>query len=152
KGSLKTKYPASQFALIVTAEPHFAVTVPSTMIALYHVADKVKGAETKVSKLAASADYSKLARITVDEKTNPAELVQARYAVAIADAAGAKQFAPEELANASQKLAAAESGINGKEGKKDRAAAETAAREAVVAREDARRQAQIQSVVFATAE
>ncbi|HEX5047904.1 MAG TPA: OmpA family protein [Gammaproteobacteria bacterium] len=152
KGSLKTRYPAPQFALIVTAEPHFAVTVPSTMIALYNVADKVKGEETKISKLAANADYSELSRIAIDEKTNPAALVQARYAVAIADAAGAKQYAPEQLASASQKLAAAEAGINGDIKKKDRAAAETAAREAVVAGEDARRQAQIQSVLSETAE
>jgi len=150
KGGIDTTYPASQFALIVTAEPHFAVTVPSTMIALYNVADKVKGAESKVSKLTASADYSKLARIAIDEEKNPAAIVQARYAVAIADAAGAKQFAPDQFASANQKLAAAESGIGGK--KKERAAAETAAREAVVAGEDARRQAQVQTAIANTAE
>jgi outer membrane protein OmpA-like peptidoglycan-associated protein len=150
KGELETTYPASQFALIVTAEPHFAVTVPSTMIALYNVADKVKGTETKVSKLTSSADYSKLARIAIDEDESPVPLVQARYSVAIADAAGAKQYAPDQFATASQKLAAAQSGISGK--KKERVAAETAAREAVVAGEDARRQAQTQSALAESAE
>ena len=32
KGEMDTQHGASQFALIVTAEPHFAVTMPSTMI------------------------------------------------------------------------------------------------------------------------
>ncbi|HET8697525.1 MAG TPA: OmpA family protein [Gammaproteobacteria bacterium] len=150
KGSLDTTYPSSQFALIVTAEPHFAVTMPSNMIALYNVADKVEGEETKVSQLAARADYSRLAKIAIDEDTSPAGLVQARYAVAIAQAAGAKQYAPDQLASASQKLAAAESAITGK--KKERAAAETAAREAVIAGEDARREAMVQTALAQTAE
>jgi hypothetical protein len=30
KGEIKLEYGASQFALIVTAEPHFAVSLPST--------------------------------------------------------------------------------------------------------------------------
>ena len=47
---METQYGASQFALIVTAEPHFAVTVPSTMIALYNVADNVKGAASRRSR------------------------------------------------------------------------------------------------------
>jgi outer membrane protein OmpA-like peptidoglycan-associated protein len=149
KGGLDTTYPASQFALVVTAEPHFAVTMPSTMITLYNVADKVKGSETKVTNLAQSADYSKLSRIAIDKDSNPAVLVQARYAVALADQAGAKEFAPTQLATANQKLAAAQSGISGK--KKDREAAENAAREAVVAGEDARRQAQIQTALADTA-
>ena len=150
KGELKTMYPASQFALIVTAEPHFAVTMPSNMIALYNVADKVKGTETKVTKLSASADYSKLARIAIDEDESTVPLVQARYSVAIADAAGAKQYAPDQFATANQKLAAAQTGISGK--KKERVAAETSAREAVVAGEDARREAQSQSSLAEAAE
>ena len=50
KGELDTTYGASQFALIVTAEPHFAVSVPSTMIALYNVADDVEGPRSRKSR------------------------------------------------------------------------------------------------------
>ena len=71
KGELKTKYGASQFALIITAEPHFAVTAPSDMIVLYNVADKVKGEETKVTTLTERSDYSKLTPIKVDEEDEP---------------------------------------------------------------------------------
>jgi hypothetical protein len=47
KGEVDTEYNAPQFALIVTAEPHFAVTAPSTMIALYNVAEDVEGTESR---------------------------------------------------------------------------------------------------------
>ena len=62
KGEIDTQYGASQFALIITAEPHFAVTVPSSMITLYNVAEDVKGDETKVTTLVERSDYSKIAR------------------------------------------------------------------------------------------
>jgi hypothetical protein len=89
KGELDTQYGASQFALIVTAEPHFAVTMPSTMIVLYNVGDDVKGGESKVTSLTERADYAKLASargadIAIDDETNPLEIVQARYSLAIA--------------------------------------------------------------------
>jgi len=50
-GKLESTYSAPQFALIVTAEPHFAVSMPSTMVALYNVADDVEGTESKVTTL-----------------------------------------------------------------------------------------------------
>ena len=95
-GEMDTQSSASQFALIVTAEPHFAVTMPSTMIVLYNVGDDVKGSESKVTTLTERADYSKLASAAgaaIDEEKNPLELVQARYSVAIARSAGADRFA-----------------------------------------------------------
>jgi outer membrane protein OmpA-like peptidoglycan-associated protein len=150
KGELETSYSASQFALVATAEPHFAVTVPSTMIAIYNVADDVEGEESKVTTLTSSADYSELPRIAVDDDTNPLELVQARYAVAIAGAAGAQQFAPEQYANANQKLAAAVSSVDGK--RKEREAGTDSAREAVIAGEDARRAAEEASALATAAE
>ena len=142
KGEMKTQYGASQFALIVTAEPHFAVTVPSTMIVLYNVADDVKGDESKVTTLTERADYSTLTRIAIDD-TNSTQVVQARYSVAIARAAGAEQFAPQALALASQKLAAAETAMQGK--RSERRTAPAFAREAVTAGEDARRAAMLAS-------
>jgi outer membrane protein OmpA-like peptidoglycan-associated protein len=138
KGKLDTQYGASQFALIVTAEPHFAVTAPSTMIALYNVADDVEGAaESKVTTLTERADYSNLTRIAID-KTTPVEIMQGRYAVAIAKSAGADRFATNSYETAMQKLAAAETALNGKNSSQ-RKTAPGLAREAVTAGEDARR-------------
>src|SRR4029453_675009 len=96
-GEVDPQYGASQFALIVTAEPHFAVTMPSTMIVLYNVGDDVKGSESKVTTLTERADYTKLAlsNVAIDEEKNPLELVQARYSVSIARSAGADRFASQ---------------------------------------------------------
>jgi outer membrane protein OmpA-like peptidoglycan-associated protein len=147
KGSIDTTYGASQFALIVTAEPHFAVTVPSSMIALYNVADDVKGTESKVTTLIERSDYSSLTPIPLSD-ANPIELVQARYAVTIADAAGAENFAPLDYAKASNKLLAAER-AQGAKRRSDRKLAAQLGREAVIAGEDARRAAMIGSAAAA---
>jgi outer membrane protein OmpA-like peptidoglycan-associated protein len=141
KGEIKTRYNTSQFALIVTAEPHFAVSAPSNMIVLYNVADDVKGDETKVATLTERSDYSSLAPIAIDEKTNPTEVVQARYAVAMAAAAGAQQYAAQPYAAAQEKLKAAETALTGKSSV--RKTVPGLAREAVVAAEDARRAAMV---------
>ena len=146
-GRLETQYGASQFALIVTAEPHFAVTMPSSMIALYNVGDDVKGDESKVTTLTERADYGILggvAQAPVDDDSNPVEIVQARYAIAIARAAGADRFAAAPYEMASQKLAAAEAALSGNRGS-ERRTAPGLAREAVIAGEDARRAAMIGS-------
>lgn len=148
KGKLDTQYGASQFALIVTAEPHFAVTVPSSMVALYNVADNVKGTESKVTTLTERSDYSKLTRLSLDE-TTPSEIVQARYALAIAGAAGAQRFAPRDYMQANEKLMAAESAQSAKR-RSERKMAPQLAREAVVASEDARRAAMIGSAAAVT--
>lgn len=137
KGELDTSYGASQFALIVTAEPHFAVGTPSDMITLYNVADDVEGEESKVTTLVERNDYSTLAVVPVGE--DPLELAQARYAVAIAKAAGADRFAPNQYASATQNLTQAETALAG--GRKDRKTATDSARAAVLAGEDARRAA-----------
>jgi outer membrane protein OmpA-like peptidoglycan-associated protein len=139
KGKVETQYPASQFALIVTAEPHFAVSAPSDMIVLYNVAEKLKGTETKVTSLTERADYSQLAPIPV-AKNRPADLVAAEYSIAIARAAGGDKYASSVYSTAEQKLAAAESATTSKKGA-DRRQAPALAREAVLAGEDARREA-----------
>jgi outer membrane protein OmpA-like peptidoglycan-associated protein len=147
KGKMDTQYGASQFALIVTAEPHFAVTVPSTLVALYNVADDVKGEESKVTVLTERADYSDLERIAIDDERSSVEIVQARYALAIARAAGASRFAPEPYTTAGTKLAAAETALQGK--RSERRTAPGLAREAVIAGEDAQRAAMIASAASA---
>jgi outer membrane protein OmpA-like peptidoglycan-associated protein len=148
KGEINTQYNASQFALIVTAEPHFAVSVPSTMIAMYNVADNVEGAaQSKVTTLTERADYSKLSGIAID-KTTPVEIVQARYAVAIAKSAGADRFATQSYTTATLKLAEAEAALKGNNSQ--RKAAPELAREAVTAGEDARRAGMLASAAAAT--
>jgi outer membrane protein OmpA-like peptidoglycan-associated protein len=152
-GELDTQDGASQFALIVTAEPHFAVTMPSTMIALYNVGDDVKGSESKVTTLTERADYATLdtaglKRAAIDDKTNPLDIVQARYSIAIARAAGADRFASQSYATANEKLAAAETALSGKRSS-ERETAPGLAREAVIAGEDARRSAMIASAAAA---
>lgn len=107
-GKLKTSFAGSEFALIVTAEPHFAVSAPSTAIVLFNVAKNVKGTETRITTLAERADYSNLAKIAIDARKAPASLVGARYAVAIAAAAGAEKYAAAAFAEARDKLAEAE--------------------------------------------
>ena len=147
KGRIDTEYSAPQFALIVTAEPHFAVSVPSTMIALYNVGDDVRGRETKVMTLAERADYSTLGRIAIDRST-PVEIVQARYAIAIAEDAGADRFAAREYSAASAKLSAAEGALRGKSS--EHRTAPLLAREAVTAGEDARRAGMLGAAAAAT--
>jgi outer membrane protein OmpA-like peptidoglycan-associated protein len=144
---LETQYGASQFALIVTAEPHFAVTIPSTMTVLYNVGDDVKGAQSKVTTLTERIDYAglpgeRLVPAVVDD-ANPLEIVQARYAIAIARASGADRFGSDAYASANQKLAAAEAALAGKGSA--RRTAPGLAREAVIAGEDARRAAVLAS-------
>jgi outer membrane protein OmpA-like peptidoglycan-associated protein len=116
------------------------------MIALYNVADGVKGAESKVTTLTERADYSKLPRIAID-KTTPLEIVQARYSVAIAKNAGADRFAVPSYTAATTKLAAAESALLEK--KSQRKSAPDLAREAVTAGEDARRAGMLASAAAA---
>ncbi len=139
KGKLETQYSAPQFALIVTAEPHFAVSAPSDMIVLYNVADKLKGTETKVESLVERSDYSRLTPIGVS-KAHPADLIAAEYSVAIAGAAGADRYASSLYSTAEQKLSAAESATSAKK-RSERRAAPALARETVLAGEDARREA-----------
>jgi outer membrane protein OmpA-like peptidoglycan-associated protein len=147
KGEIDTSYGASQFALIVTAEPHFAVTAPSSMIALYNVADDVKGTESKVTTLIERSDYSNLTAVPITDDY-PVEIVQARYALALADAAGAQQYAAQDYMQARQKMMAAETAQGGK--RSQRKLAPQLGREAVVVAEDARRAAMIGSAAAAT--
>ena len=155
KGKLETRYAASQFALIVTAEPHFAVTIPSEMVVLYNVGDNVKGVESKVATLTERVDYtslsgSRLSRMEVGA-ANPLEIVQARYAIAIARAAGADRFGSPAFTTATQKLTAAEAALVARKSY-ERKLAPGLAREAVIAGEDARRAALLAATESATAD
>ncbi len=135
-GKIETQHAASQFTLIVTAEPHFAVSAPSTMLVMYNVADKIRGIETKISSLFERADYSSLTRLEFEGR--PVELVQAEYAITIASAVGAEEFVPNGLYAAQAKLDAARTAWNSNRNS-DRKSAPGIARDAVIAAEEARR-------------
>ncbi len=134
------------FGLILTAEPYFAVTMPSNLVVMqnYVLKNKTTGvletvdAHYTLLPRGAYADtagrHTVLHPITRDDRS-PLELYEAINAVQIADAAGAEQYAPEVMANAKQDLQNARAmDIHQKEMKQEI----TYAREAVQTAEDAR--------------
>lgn len=134
------------FGLIVTAEPYYAVTMPSDLVVAQNVVlqDKTQGILEPVN-----AHYSLLPRgayaetagrhstlhpVTTNDRS-PLELYEALNAVQIAEAGGAQKYAPDSLATAKTALQNAE---EFDAHKKDRKQTITYAREAVQAAEDAR--------------
>lgn len=133
------------FGLMVTAEPYFAVTMPSDLVVAQNIATKsTSGIIEPVTahyELLPRGAYANTAGrhtilhpITRKEKT-PLELYEAENAVMIADAAGAGKYAPDAMAAARSDLDDAE---KLQEKKHDSKEAITYAREAVQASEDAR--------------
>lgn len=133
------------FGLIITAEPYYAVTMPSDLVVMQNVVDdRTQGVIEQVN-----AHYTLLPRgayaetagrhtvlhpITRDERS-PLELYEAMNAVEIADAAGAEKYASDSMATAKTALQNAQ---DANTHKKDRKEVITYAREAVQTSEDAR--------------
>jgi outer membrane protein OmpA-like peptidoglycan-associated protein len=140
-GSLETTTALSQFALVVSAEPHFAVTAPSKYIVLRNLGKRIRGTTVQIPGLRERINYSGLSAQRVDPKAKiPLELVQARYALEIARGADAEDFAPGEFAKAEQLLAKAEEAQASKQ-YRIRNTVPLLARDAVQMGEDARRKA-----------
>jgi len=127
------------FAMIVTAEPYFAVSFPSEVVVIENI---VRG-DTKGSVSTVDAKFELLKRGTYDDMrlerfttdaSAPLSLYEARNALRIAKAQGAAQYAPESWAKAEDALRRAED----YQLRKQHKAVPTAAREAVQAAEDAR--------------
>lgn len=116
------------FALIVTAEPYFAVKQPSSMIVLQNAFHN-RSEDADVVR----AD---LLQLRSDRKT-PLDIVEARNAVRIAKLAGAERYAAEPFHKALQLLQQAESIFSHKKGN-DLPDVKEKAREATEAAEDAR--------------
>jgi outer membrane protein OmpA-like peptidoglycan-associated protein len=103
-----------EFGMIVTAEPYFAVTRPSNLV----VAENIVRQDTAGGNHPISAKFDLLQKgqytvnltpdqlpaTTADKKT-PLELLEAENAVAIAQAAGADQYAADTLGKAKAYLA-----------------------------------------------
>jgi len=142
KSKLDVTAQLQAFALIVTAEPYFAVTQPSEVVVLENIVrpDTLGSVEEMDAKfdLLQRGQYtyvqgnSQLA--PVDSRT-PFGLLEARNAVQIAKAAGAEQYASDSFRKAFQLLQQAEGSLAHKGDKKQ---IEMSAREAVQTAEDAR--------------
>jgi len=147
KNNIHVTTPLQSFGMIVTAEPYFAVTVPSDVVVLQNdiIENKTNGVLEKVN-----AHYALLPRgfyaptdgsksndnpITRDEKA-PLELYQAYNAVRIAQANGADKYANDILTEAKLDLKNAADIQSNKKG--DRKMEITFARQAVQRSEDAR--------------
>ncbi len=141
RGSLKATTSLSQFGLIVSAEPHFAVTAPSKYLVLRNLGRRIRGQSMMIAGLTERIDYAGLAAQPFDPGSRvPLDLVQARYALAIARGAQADKFATGEFGQAEQLLVNAEAAQASKK-YKIRNTVPLLARDAVQMGEDARRKA-----------
>ncbi len=141
RGSLRATTSLSQFALIVSAEPHFAVTAPSKYLVLRNLGRSIRGKSVMIAGLTERIDYTGLEAQPYDPGSRiPLDLVQARYALDIARGAQADKFAHDQFAQAAQLLAKAEVAQTDKK-YKVRETVPLLARDAVQMGEDARRQA-----------
>jgi outer membrane protein OmpA-like peptidoglycan-associated protein len=141
KGKLNVSTQMSVFSLIVTAEPYFAVRIPSELVVLENeVTKKVKGKVFLVNeyKLMKRAEYQKRANplaLTLDLKKVPLEMYEARNAFEIAKSNDAEKYAPEIYSKAAASMQMAENALAEKAGQKQIV---SAARQAVQFSEDAR--------------
>lgn len=133
------------FGLMVTAEPYFAVTMPSDVVVAQNIVEKsTSGVIEQVN-----AHYSLLPRGAYTEtagrhsvihpvtrkERSPLELYEAENAINIADAGGASKYAADTMTTARTDLQNAE---DMDKHKSDRKQEITFAREAVQSAEDAR--------------
>ena len=142
--SLNVTSDLQAFGMIVTAEPHFAVTQPSDVVVMENfVTDKTNGTVEEVDakfellkrgQYTANVNPAELTPMAVDEKT-PIEIYEARNAVRIARWTGAETYAADTLSKAELDLQNAEDLNASKGNRKD---AITNAREAAQMAEDAR--------------
>jgi outer membrane protein OmpA-like peptidoglycan-associated protein len=108
--------PLQSFALILTAEPHFLMKVPSKMVVLENLPPrKPNGSQVEtvdVRYIGNSSDYFRNVHVPEiadkDYRETPVSLLGARQAVALAKYAGASDDAPDELQAAEDQLQAAE--------------------------------------------
>ena len=139
--NMRVTSPAQTFSLIVTAEPYFAVRMPSEMVVLQSEPRKdVKGKifPTNEYKLMKRAQYQKLGNplaLTPDLKTTPLEVYEARNAVEIAKSNAADKYAPEIFSKAEGGLKMTETYLGSKG---DHGVIVSTARQTIQFAEDAR--------------
>ena len=147
KAEMKVTTALQQFALIITAEPYFAVTTPSDLVVLQNFVtkDKTSGIIDVVTAhfnllprgaymMQTSGQHTVLNPVKPSDKS-PLQLYEAINAVQIAEATGAAQYTPDILAKAKQGLENAQALDTKKSQRKEMI---TYARAAVQDSEDAR--------------
>ena len=108
--------PLQTFAMILTAEPHFMMKVPSRMVVMENLPPKrANGSQVEtadVRYIGNSSDYFRTAKVPEladrDYRDTPVSLLGARQSINLAKYAGASQDAPDELQTAEDHLQAAE--------------------------------------------
>jgi outer membrane protein OmpA-like peptidoglycan-associated protein len=142
KSKVETTAELQAFALVVTAEPYFAVIQPSDVVVVENVArpDTAGNIEEIDAKfdLLQRGQYATVSGDSQPVRMDPGVplgLYEARNAVKIAGVAGADRYAADSFQKAEQLLRQAENYHAHRTGKKQ---VETAAREAVQTAEDAR--------------
>jgi outer membrane protein OmpA-like peptidoglycan-associated protein len=141
EGKLEVRAQSQTFALIVTAEPYYAVRLPSEVVVLVNeTRKKTKGKiyPDNSYKLMKRSEYAKLGNplgMTLDLKKVPLDMYEARNAVEIAKARGAEQYAPEIYTKAQSSLQMAENALTQEAGKNQ---VISAARQTIQFAEDAR--------------
>lgn len=141
KAKLRTSAPMSRFALVVSAEPHFGVTVLSRAVVLVNYPKNVKGNQDVVRTLLERADYKTLApQAIVPRGKIPLDLYQARYAFAIANTVEAAKFAPQFFSRAEALYRKAEAAQASKKSAERRTVAQVS-RDAIQSLEESRREA-----------
>ena len=124
EGKLSSTTPAQTFSLIITAEPYFAVRVPSEMVVLEMETRKnTKGKLFPVTeyKLMKRSQYAKLGNplaLTPDLSRVPLEVYEARNAVDIAKDRGAAKYAPDIFSKAEASLQMTENALSSNANKK----------------------------------
>jgi outer membrane protein OmpA-like peptidoglycan-associated protein len=137
-GKLEVKSPSQTFALIVTAEPYYAVSIPSQAIVLENKNTTGQIYSDNSYKLMKRSQYQQAANplaLSPDLKKAPLDMYEARNAVNIAKSRGAEQYAPEVFAHALSSLKLAENAVSGDSDKDDII---SAARQTIQFAEDAR--------------
>ena len=141
EGKLQAKAQSQTFALIVTAEPYFAVRIPSELVVLANEAGKnIKGTiyPDNSYKLMKRSQYARMGNplaLKPDLKKVPLAMYEARNAVQIADSRGSAQYAPDIFSKAQSSLQSAENLLSLDAGKTQ---VISAARQTIQFAEDAR--------------
>jgi outer membrane protein OmpA-like peptidoglycan-associated protein len=125
QGRINVTTPAQTFSLVITAEPYFAVRLPSEMVVLESETRKnTKGKLFPVNeyKLMKRNQYEKLGNplaLTPDLSRVPLEMYEARNAVDIAKSRGAEADATEIFSKAKASLEIAENDLTKNADKKE---------------------------------
>jgi outer membrane protein OmpA-like peptidoglycan-associated protein len=112
---LKTATPYQTFAMIITAEPHFMVKLPSRMVVLENLTPSTDKVQVQATEVYFTGDSGRFYTDTAvpalaerDFNKTPMELLQARRAVQIARLADGERHAPSDFSSAVRALEDAE--------------------------------------------